>query len=133
MNTTEAAISKLITVTYPNLVKASDAVGYASLYAEQVLWSPPNGPDQRTRDGVENGIRGIFQKMQISPIITIDEIKVMDNVAWVSAMVDGVTKNNESGEAGTINFRGIWLLEQIEGDWKISRQIWNNKPGSKFL
>ena len=43
-----AAIKKLLSETYGNLVMAHNAAGYADMYSDDALWAPPNGPDQQS-------------------------------------------------------------------------------------
>ena len=49
-----AAIKKLLSEIYGNLVMAHDAAGYADMYSDDVLWAPPNGPDQKSKEGIKN-------------------------------------------------------------------------------
>ena len=128
MNTAEAQISKLLTVDMVNFLNASDAEGYASLHAEQVLWFPPNHSDQTTRDGVKKGIGELFQESEMLLKATIDDIKMLDDVAWVSSIFDGTLKNKASGEEQEVTFRALGVFEKIEGQWKVTRNIWNSKP-----
>ena len=64
-----AAISRLLSETDGSLVMAGDAAGYAGLYADDVLWALPNASDQARREGVKNGIQGLFDKFtfQVDP------------------------------------------------------------------
>ena len=128
MTNDESKITHLITNVYTNYVNKSDASGYASMYTDQVLWSPPGGPDQTTRDGIERTIGGMFSKVTLSVEIIADEIEILNDFAWVAGTVNGINTNKESSEKIKFKFRGLWLLNKIGSNWKISRQIWNNKP-----
>jgi uncharacterized protein (TIGR02246 family) len=122
------AISKLLSETYGSLVMAHDAAGYADLYADDVLWAPPNAPDQTSREGVKNGIGGLFAKFSFEVDPRPEEIEVLDGFAYAIGSVDGVLSPRDSSAPVTIKFRVLWLLRKEPTGWKITRQIWNNKP-----
>jgi uncharacterized protein (TIGR02246 family) len=123
-----AAISSLLSDTYGSLVMAHDAAGYAGLYADDVLWAPPNGPDQTSREGVKNGIGGLFAKFSFQVDPRAEEIEVLDGFAYAIGSVDGVLSPRDGSAPITIKFRVFWLLRKETAGWKITRQIWNNKP-----
>ena len=123
-----ATIEKLLSETYGSLVMAHDAAGYADLYAEDVLWVPPNGPDQTSKAGIEAGIQGLFDKFSFQVNPQPEEIEVRGDFASVVGAVDGVLTPRAGGDPNTIKFRIFWLLRKEAGDWKIYRQIWNDKP-----
>lgn len=122
------AISKLLSETYGSLVMAHDADGYAKLYADDVLWAPPNAPDQTSREGVKNGIAGLFAKFAFQVDPRAEEIEVLDGFAYAIGSVDGVLSPRDGSAPLTIKFRILWLLRKEASGWKITRQIWNNKP-----
>ncbi len=121
-------IRQLLSETYGNLVMAHDATEYAELYSEDVLWAPPNGPDQTSKDGIKNGIQGLFDKFSFKVNPQPEEIEVQGEFAYAIGTVDGVLTPRAGGDLNTIKFRIFWLLRREGGDWKIYRQIWNNKP-----
>ena len=123
-----AAISRLLSETYGSLVMAGDAAGYAGLYADDVLWAPPDASDQASREGVENGIQGLFDKFSFQVDPRAEEIDILDGFAHAIGTVDGVISQRDGGAPVTIRFRVFWLLRKGEAGWKITRQIWNNKP-----
>ena len=122
------AISRLLSETYGSLVMAHDAAGYAGLYADDVLWAPPNAPDQRGQEGVKNGIEGLFAKFSFQVDPRAEEIEVLDGFAYAIGSVDGVLSPRDGGAPVAIRFRVFWLLRKEGAGWKITRQIWNNKP-----
>lgn len=123
-----SAIGKLLSETYPSFVMDHDAAGYADLYANDVLWAPPNGPDQTSKEGVKNGIQGLFDKFAFKVDVQPEEIEVLGSFAYVIGSVDGVLSPRDGGVPVTIRFRVFWLLRREAAGWKISRQIWNKKP-----
>ncbi len=123
-----AAIRTLLFETYPSHVMAHDAAGYADLYTTDVLWCPPNAPDQTSREGVKNGIQGLFDKFAFQVDLQPEEIEIMGDFSYVIGSVDGVFTPRDGSAPVTIRFRIFWLLRREAAGWMISRQIWNNKP-----
>jgi uncharacterized protein (TIGR02246 family) len=123
-----ATIKRLLSETYGSLVMAHDAASYAGLYAKDVLWAPPNGPDRMSAEGIQNGIQGLFDKFSFQVDPRPEEIEVLGDFAYAIGSVDGVLTPRAGGDVVPIKFRVFWLLRNEAGEWKICRQIWNNKP-----
>ena len=123
-----AAIKKLLSETYGGLVMSHNAAGYADMYSDDVLWAPPNGPDQKSKEGIKNGIQGSFDKFMFKVNPQPEEIKVYNDFAYAIGTVDGILTPRAGGDPNTIKFRIFWLLRKEAAGWKIFRQIWNNKP-----
>ena len=123
-----ATVRRLLSETYGSLVMAGDAAGYSDLYSEDVLWAPPGGPDQTSKEGIQNGIQGLFDKFSFEVNPQPDEIVVLGDFAYAIGIVDGVLTPLAGGDPVPIKFRIFWLLRKEDGEWKISRQIWNKKP-----
>ena len=72
-----AAIKSLITSGYQGAVNRHDAVAYANLYMDDVLWAPPNAPDAKSKAGIQAAIQGFFDKFSFQVELTPDEVEVM--------------------------------------------------------
>jgi len=125
-----ATIKQLLPEGYGGLVMAHDAAGYAAQYAEDVLWAPPNAPDQTSVAGIESAIQGLFDKFSFQVDPQPEEIEVMGDFAYAIGSVDGVLTPRAGGDPVLVKFRVFWLVRREAGAWKIHRQIWNNKPVS---
>ena len=121
-------IRQLLSETYGSLVMAHNAAGYADLYSQDVLWAPPNAPDQTSKAGIKNAAQGSFDKFSFKVNPQPEEIEVQGDFAYAIGTVNGVLTPRAGGEPNPIKFRIFWLLRREEGDWKIYRQLWNNKP-----
>jgi ketosteroid isomerase-like protein len=123
-----ATIRQLLSEGYGGLVMAHDAAGYAAQYSEDVLWSPPNAPNQTSVEGTQTAIQGLFDKFSFQVDPQPEEIEVLGDFAYAIGSVDGVLTPRAGGDPVSIKFCIFWLLRKEAGEWKISRQIWNNKP-----
>ena len=85
-----ATIRRLLSEAYGGLVMVHDAAGYAGQYAEDVLWAPPNAPDPTSKEGIQNGIQGLFDKFALKVDPQPEEIEVLGDFAYAIGSVDGV-------------------------------------------
>ena len=129
MNELES-IKKVLEGDYPNFVKSSDASGYAGMYTEETLWSPPGGPDQHTSSGINVAVAGLFKKISIDVSIMADEVEVYGSSAWVIGTANGSTTDLQSKEVSPFKYRLVWSMSKVGDVWQINRQVWNNKPVS---
>jgi uncharacterized protein (TIGR02246 family) len=123
-----ATIKQLLSEGYGSLVMTHDAAGYAAQYAVDVLWAPPNAPDQTSVAGIESAIQGLFDRFSFQVDPQAEEVEVLGDFAYAIGSVDGVLTPRTGGDPVPVKFSVFWLLRREDGKWKISRQIWNNKP-----
>lgn len=124
-----ADIRALLADAYGARINAQDAAGYANdLYADDVLWAPPDAPDRTDKAGIQVGIQKVFDKFDPDVKLTAKEIEVMGDFAYAVGNVDLELTPKSGGDIVPVNFRIVWLLVKQEGSWKIKRQIWNKKP-----
>ncbi len=124
-----ADIRALLEDEYGTRINAQDAAGYANdLYADDVLWAPPDAPDRTDKAGIQAGIQGVFDNFNPNVQLTANEIEVMGDFAYAVGDVDLKLTPKAGGDVVPVNFRIVWLLAKQQGSWKIKRQIWNKKP-----
>ena len=121
-------ITALVTRAYRGYVNSHNAIAYTTLFANDVLWAPPNAPDQTTREGIQDAVQVLFDKFEFNIEPQVDEINIIGNFAYVIGTINGVLTPNDGGDPTTIQFRVFWLFRDQGTSWKIVRQIWNNKP-----
>lgn len=122
------AVTAVVVDDYGDYVNNHDAEGYVTMFTEDVLWSPPNGPDQTDAEGIQAAVQGLFDTFEFDVQPQTDEVEILGDMAYVVGAVHGVLTPHSSDDPVTIHFRVIWLLRNEDGAWKIARQIWNNKP-----
>ena len=126
----EAAIMTLLVDTYGAKVNANDAAAYANdLYADDILWAPPDAPDRTGKDGVRAGIQTLFDKFTFAITPSTSEVEVMGDFAYAIGEINLELTPKAGGDVVPARFRIFWLLKkQPSGEWRINRQIWNKKP-----
>lgn len=122
-------IRQLLEETYPASVRSGDSAKYAGLYTEDALWMPPGAPDRQGRKGVVEGSTENFQKFDMDPTLKTDEIALVNSdMAYVLGKVEATISPKDGSDPMTVKMRVMWLLRREAGEWKIFRQLWNNKP-----
>ena len=126
----EAAIRTIVTDVYGAKVNANNAASYANeLFADDVLWAPPDAPDRTNKAGIQVGMQNTFDKFTLAVQPTVEEIRVYGEFAYAIGNVDVKLTPKAGGDIVPLKFRIFWLLtKQTNGKWLISRQIWNKKP-----
>lgn len=123
-----ATVTAVIIDEYGEYVNNHDAEGYVSLYTEDVLWAPPNGPDQTDAEGIQSAVQRLFDTFEFDVEPETDEVMILGDTAYVVGSLIGVLTPRAGGDPMNIHFRAIWILRNEDGQWRIARQIWNNKP-----
>lgn len=125
----ENALRQVI-VDYQGYVNAGDAQGYTTLFTDDVVWMPPNAPDRVGKADVFNAQGTTFSKFKLSVELTPTEVRLLsEEYGLVLVSVRGSLTPHAGGDATEIRFRAIFVMaSQPDGRWRITRQMWNNKP-----
>ncbi|MDZ8223779.1 MULTISPECIES: YybH family protein [unclassified Nostoc] len=113
---------------YAANVKSEDLCGYGEMYTEDALWMAPNVPD---RVGINDIVEGFSEQIasnKIDPIFTAEEIEVIGDFGYVLGISLATIYPKDGSPSKLVKFRALWLMKKQDNNWKISRQIWNNKP-----
>jgi uncharacterized protein (TIGR02246 family) len=122
------AIRRLLEVDYASSVNRGDASTYIELFADDVLWAVPNTPDARSRDEIEHTVGRVFRASRQQLSVTIDEIDVMGDAAFVTGLTTGELQRLGDGRTERIVLRVAWLVRRGRSGWRIARQIATPKP-----
>ena len=113
---------------YPKNVRERNLSAYADMYTKEALWMAPGVPD---RSGIEEIVKGFAEQIaqnDIDPIFTAEEIKVMGDFGYVIGISLATIRPKDGSSSRSVKFRALWLMKKDQDVWKISHQIWNNKP-----
>ncbi|MDJ0532796.1 MAG: SgcJ/EcaC family oxidoreductase [Xenococcaceae cyanobacterium MO_207.B15] len=121
-------IRKVFEEVYAENVRTKNLQGYGEMYTENALWMAPNVADRCGREDIIEGFAATIANQDIDPIFTADEIEVMGDFGYVIGISVATIYPNDGSPAKQVKFRALWLMKKEFGNWKIDRQIWNNKP-----
>jgi uncharacterized protein (TIGR02246 family) len=123
-----ASVTDLIASGYQDAVNSHDSAAYAALFADDVVWAPPNAPNATDKETIQSAVQGLFDTFEFEVEITPDEVEVMGDFAYVLGQVTGNLTPRNGDPVRPIHFQILWLLRKGPDGWKIARQVWNNKP-----
>lgn len=121
-------IRKVFEAVYADNVRNKNLQGYGEMFTENAIWMPPNEPDRCGREDIIEGFSHQVASQKIEPVFIADEIQVMGDSGYVIGMSHATIYPDDGGAARQAKFRALWLMKKVKGEWKIDRQIWNNKP-----
>ncbi len=121
-------IRRVFEEVYAENVRCKNLQGYSDMYTEGALWMAPSVPDRCGRAEIVEGFAEQIANQDIDPVFTADEIKVMGDVGYVMGISSATIYPHDGRPPKQVKFRALWLMKKEQENWKIDRQIWNNKP-----
>ena len=126
----QAEIRDIFVRVLPSKVRARDTQGYASLFAEDAVWCPPNAIDRTGPEQIALGVSEVLGGNNFDPTFFVDEIQVRDEFGYVFGRSKELITPIGGGTTTTAFSRELWIFRKVSGKWKIYRMIWNLKqPG----
>ena len=116
--------------TYSSSIAEGNLDGWVDHCAEDMVAMPPNEAIIEGKESIRQWGKPFFDQYNQEELITIDEIEVAGNWAFVRYHYTLKLTPKAGGEQFQANGKGIWILRhQADGTWKASRAIWNgNDP-----
>ncbi|MEA5470605.1 YybH family protein [Spirulina sp. 06S082] len=121
-------IRRVFEEVYAENTRTKNIEGYGDMYTENALWMAPNVPDRCGREDIMAGFAESIAHQDIDPVFTADEIEVMGDFGYVIGISLATIYPEDDSPSKQAKFRALWLMKKECGEWKIDRQIWNNKP-----
>ncbi len=127
-DTTEANLAALAATGDQFLAawNASDTAAFGSLFAEDAVQMPPDGPNIEGRQAIQEGFQAFHDEFAAQQTATTDETSVTGDLAFVRGTYQYVQTPTAGGEE--VEVRGKWFLvsqRQADGSWRIARHMWN--------
>ena len=101
-----------------------DLEALTAIVAEDVVFMPPGEPALIGKEAMRNWHD--FDKISIDVNITVEEVQVLGDWAFMRDIWIGSGTQKDSGEKFEFNNKGLYLLRrQTDGSWKMSYVIFN--------
>ncbi|MDH4046097.1 MAG: SgcJ/EcaC family oxidoreductase [Gemmatimonadota bacterium] len=106
---------------------AQQAEGMAAVYAPDAVMMPPDMPGVTGRDAILANLEGMFAQMPPNATMTIRVLNVTAN-GPVAVDRGQWTISGVGPDGATMEMHGKYLAEwhQIDGEWLMVSDIWNN-------
>ena len=115
---------------YQKSTNTADAKLAASLYKEDAIMIPANFPSNVGKEAIFGFYDYAFSLLQLTLEFDIheDQIVVNGDFAYATTTSVGTRLIRESGDVVPEDNRELWLFENINGEWKIARYMFNIPP-----
>jgi uncharacterized protein (TIGR02246 family) len=123
--TTEKAAIETLLFAYRDALNASDVNKVQTLYANDGVFMPSNGPSAIGLEQINGSYEFVFNTIQLHIDFFIDEITVNGDYAFARTTSRGTTLIHASGETVGEENRELFVLQKVNGQWKISRYMFN--------
>lgn len=123
-STEKSAIEKLL-FSYRDALNTSDVNKVLPLYLSNGVFMPSNAPSAVGQEQIKASYEFVFKTIQLNIEFFIDEIEVNGNFAFARTTSKGTTLIHASGQTVPEENRELFVLQKVEGQWKISRYMFN--------
>ncbi len=120
-------VSKLILEAL-RVIRSDDFPPYFDLFTDDAVWMMPSNFRDVGKEEAKTFYR-FTKKFRFDQETAIEELNIVEDMAYVRVSFDGYlrAKNDESAPPLRSVSRHLWILrKQLDGEWKITRDIWNN-------
>ena len=111
--------------TYFDALNASDANKVASLFTADGVLLATGAPTAEGNAQVKGTFEYVFANFQYNLQVTIGEVIVADKYAFVRSTSKGSYIVKANGQKADDEYRELFVLEKVKGDWKIARYMYN--------
>ncbi len=122
----EKAVRLLILNAF-EYIRSDDFDRYFDLFSEDAIWMMPSS--NRDVGLIEaKSFYGFTKKFRFDQSTSVEELVVADDIAFARVGFDGYLRSRVDQNAPPLRSvsRHLWIMnKQLDGSWKISRDIWN--------
>lgn len=127
--TQESAVRKLVGEDYDYAHKAGDAFAKMRLYTADAVVLPPKGPPIGGPQAIRAWHEAIFREETHQIVSKIDEIQTFGDWGFARGTTSGTIISRTTGQRNPVTEKWLVLVRrQVDGTWKIARDIWNEEP-----
>ncbi len=113
--------------TYTSTIAAGNLDGWVDHFAEDIVAMPPNEATIKGKEALRQWGQPFFDQFNQEELVTIEEIEVAGNWAFVLLPYTLKLTPKAGGEPFQANGKGIWIFKrQADETWKASHAIWNS-------
>lgn len=123
-STEKSALEKLL-FSYRDALNTSDINKVLPLYTNDGVFMPSNAPSAIGQEQIKGSYEFVFKTIQLNIEFFIDEIMVTGDYAFARTTSKGTTLIHANGETVAEENRELFVLQKTNGQWKISRYMFN--------
>lgn len=120
----KAAVETLVH-SYFDALNASDVNKVASLFTADGVLLATGAPTAAGNDQIKGTFQYVFDNFKYNLQVTIGDVVVTGKNAFVSSTSKGSYVVKASGQKADDEYRELFVIEKVSGDWKIARYMYN--------
>ncbi len=120
----QAAVETLVR-SYFDALNASDVNKVASLFTIDGVLFAPGAPTASGIEQVKGTFQYVFDNFKYSLQVTIGDVTVAGKYAFVSSTSKGSYVVKSNGQTAQDEYRELFVIEKLKGEWKIARYMYN--------
>ncbi len=120
----KSAIEKLL-FSYRDALNTSDVNKVLSLYTNDGVFMPSNAPSAIGQEQIKGSYEFVFKTIQLNIEFFIDEILINGDYAFARTTSKGTILIHANGQTVAEENRELFVLQKTNGQWKISRYMFN--------
>ena len=122
----DAQIMRGMAAEWIDYFNATNAEGLSSLYMDDMVNVGPDGPDVVGREALRARFAEEFEEFASTQSATVAEVEVVGDIAYTRGEWRTAQTPRAGGDQVEISGKWLWITKrQPDGQWKISRHIWN--------
>lgn len=125
MNSTQKSTIEKLLFSYRDALNTSDVNKVLTLYTNDGVFMPSNAPSAIGLDQIKASYTFVFSQIQLCIEFYIDEILTIGDYAFARTTSKGTTLIHANGERIAEENRELFVFNQIDGQWKIYRYMFN--------
>ncbi len=122
--TEKSAIEKLL-FSYRDALNTSNVNSVLPLYTNDGVFMPSNAPSAVGQEQIKASYKFVFSQIKLNIEFYIDEIVINGDYAFARTISKGTTLIHANGQTVAEENRELFVLQKTNGQWKISRYMFN--------
>ena len=120
----QTAINRLL-ADYAAALKTESPQAVAALFTADGVVMPYSSPTAAGKQGLEGNYSGLFANVGLDLDFTVLEMNVLSRYAFVRSTSKGPVTVKSTRQTAPDDFRELWVMEKVNGQWKIARYMFN--------
>jgi uncharacterized protein (TIGR02246 family) len=121
----DASLAQKTVHDYFSALNASNADKVVSLFAKDGVLLPTGAPTAEGTVQLKGNYDYVFDNFSFDLKETIESVFVFDDYAYVRSTSKGSLLIKSENQKVTEDFREVFVLKKINGDWKIDTYMYN--------
>lgn len=123
--TKEKETIKNVVASYFKALNAGDKEKVVAQFAPEGVLLAPGAPTATGTAQIRGSYEYVLNTFSFALEQTVSEVIIQGNYAILSSTSKGVLTIKASGEKVEDNFRELFVLQKINGSWKIAKYMYN--------